>query len=246
LPAIAEEQPQSFPESCTVEADFRQAGEALCPERYPLEKLGKIAKRIGAYFFGALFQQRPAPKEGNKFNRHWFEVVKVAPKEAVRVRAWDKAGTEHGGDYSVGVLMARSKEGVFYVEDVVRGQYSDLARERIIKQTAEADSALYGAVTVWLEQEPGSSGKESAAATIRNLAGFIVKAEPSTGDKEVRATPFATQSDAENVKLVAGAWNTAYLNELTSFPHGAHDDQVDASSLAFNKLAQRRDIVASM
>lgn len=246
MPAIAEESPQQFPPSCTVEPDFRQPGEALCPERYPLAKLTKIARRITQYFFNALFQQRPRPREGGKFQRSWFEIVHTAPKEATRVRAWDKAGTEGGGDYTVGVLMARSKENVFYVEDVVRGQYSDLQREKIIKQTAEADRAAYGSVTTWLEQEPGSSGKDSAKSTIRALAGFTVKAEPSTGDKEVRASPFAAQCEAENVKLVAGAWNTAYLNELASFPFGSHDDQIDASSLAFNKLATRRELAVSM
>jgi hypothetical protein len=64
LPAIAEQTPQEFPPTCTVEADFRQAGEALCPERYDLSKIRKIAKRIGSYFFNALFQQRPSAIEG--------------------------------------------------------------------------------------------------------------------------------------------------------------------------------------
>jgi phage terminase large subunit-like protein len=40
-----------------------------------------------------------------------------------------------------------------------------------------------------------------------------------------------------NVRLVGGAWNSAYLDELCAFPEGPHDDQVDASSGAFAKLA---------
>jgi phage terminase large subunit-like protein len=39
-----------------------------------------------------------------------------------------------------------------------------------------------------------------------------------------------------NVALVKGAWNNAYLEELRTFPNGAHDDQVDASSRAFAAL----------
>ena len=174
------------------------------------------------------------------FKRHWFELVGAAPRDAQRVRAWDKAGTEGGGDWTVGLLMAKDKEGVYYIEDVLRGQYSDLQRETIIRQTADTDKERFGNVTVWLEQEPGSGGKDSARITIRRLAGHTVRAERSTGDKEVRAQPFAAQCEALNVKLVKGAWNASLIDELCMFPNGRHDDQVDAASLAFNKLTLTR------
>ena len=32
-------------------------------------------------------------------------------------------------------------------------------------------------------------------------------------------------------------WNTTYLAELTMFPKGKHDDQVDSSVIAFNEVA---------
>jgi len=41
---------------------------------------------------------------------------------------------------------------------------------------------------------------------------------------------------AGNVRLVSGDWNRAYLDEMEGFPHGKHDDQVDASSGAHAKL----------
>ena len=103
-----------------------------------------------------------------------------------------------------------------------------------MRQTAEMDG---GAVALWLEQEPGSGGKESAQASLRNLAGFTVKAETVTGDKATRAMPFAAQCEARNVKLVRGSWDmSAFLEEVCSFPYGAHDDQVDAVAGAFAKL----------
>ncbi len=70
--AIKDEAPQQFPNSCTVEPDWRASGEALCPERRPREKLERIARRIGSYFWAALFQQQPQPAAGNKFKREWF------------------------------------------------------------------------------------------------------------------------------------------------------------------------------
>ena len=89
----------------------------------------------------------------------------------------------------------------------------------------------------WCEQEPGSSGLDAARAFVKLLAGYPVNYEPSTGSKETRAMPFASQWNAGNVSLLRGAWNASYLDELTSFPFGTNDDQVDGSSGAFGKLA---------
>ncbi len=228
LPALAEE----------GDPLGRQAGQALCPERYDEAALGRIKAVLGNSFY-ALYQQRPTAPEGDFFRRSWFEIVPAAPADCVWVRWWDKAGSaDASADYTAGVLVGRSSAGLYYVADVVRGQWTAMERERVIRQTAEIDQHKYGPVTYWHEQEPGSGGKDSAAATTRTLAGFAVHSETSTGDKRVRAEPLAAQAEAGNVKIVRGAWNAGYLSELTSFPQGGNDDQVDGSSGAFNKLAR--------
>jgi hypothetical protein len=74
LPAIAEQpadRPQ-YPPSVTVEPDWRQPGQALCPERFPLQELLKIRHRIGAFWWSALYQQRPSPVTGGIFQRSWI------------------------------------------------------------------------------------------------------------------------------------------------------------------------------
>jgi len=237
MPAIAEAERPSFPSTCTVERDLRKPGQALCPERYAAQRLQRLQRRLGSYFWNALFQQRPAPRAGGFFQRGWFPVVQALPTGCRFVRYWDKAATPGGGAYTAGVLMARSPDGRYFVVDVVRGQWSSGERETTIEQTAHIDKQLYDNVTVWVEQEPGSGGKESAESTIKRLAGFAAFKEPVTGSKEIRAAPFAAQAEVGNVTLLEGGWNHVYLEELAGFPHGTYKDQVDASSGAFNKLA---------
>jgi predicted phage terminase large subunit-like protein len=214
----------------------REPGAALCPRRFSRAALLEIKRDVGSMVWHAEYQGTPRAPEGNKFKRGWFagKFVNEVPAAAKRVRFWDKAGTQGGGDYTVGVLMA-VHEGRYYVEDVVRGQWSDYEREKTMRATAEADGVE---VEIAYEVEGGSGGKDSAAATARNLAGFVVSAERPTGDKATRATPFAAQCEAGNVLIKRAPWNGAYIAELCAFPNGANDDQVDASSGGFNKLAR--------
>jgi predicted phage terminase large subunit-like protein len=138
------------------------------------------------------------------------------------------------------VLLARTPEGRYYVEDVVRGQWSSWQRDQVMLQTARADQAKYQHLQPYIvvEREGGSAGLDSVSATARLFEGFPISADLPTGSKEARAEPFAAQCEAGNVCLVRGAWNADYIDELCLFPMGVYSDQVDASSGAFNRLAQ--------
>jgi len=220
----------------------RQVGEALCPQRYDVTALERIRLVLGEQSFAALYQQRPMPAEGGMFRASWFTQRLAAPDlppMAALVRYWDKAASAGRGDYTVGVLMGRAADGRFVVLDVTRGRWETFERERVIVSTAARDRERWGDVAIWLEQEPGSGGADSARATIRALAGYAARAETATGQKTARAEPFAAQAGAGNVSLLRGAWNDPWVDELCVFPHGEHDDQVDATSGAFNRLAGR-------
>jgi len=217
----------------------RQPGEPLTPRRFSLAALLALKADVGSLGWAAEYQGTPRRPDGNRFKRPWFPVVAAAPAVAQRIRYWDKAGTEDGGAFTVGVLVALGPDGVFYIEDVVRGQWSAYNREQVILQTAELDRRR-GPVVTWLEQEPGSGGKDSAHDTVRNLAGFPVFLDRVSGDKETRAEPFAAQAEAGNVRLVAGPWNAGYIERVTGFPNEKYKDEVDASAGAVNKLRLRR------
>jgi len=219
----------------------KEEGELLFPGRFSRETVDRDKKIMGSFAVAGQFQQRPAPRSGGFFTWQNIEVVDRAPKLRQVVRYWDKAGTDGGGAYTAGVKMGVGDDGLYYVLDVVRGQWSAAPREKTIKSTAALDG--HG-VTIWIEQEPGSGGKESAEATIKNLAGYNIKAERATGDKAVRAEPYAVQVEAGNVRVVRGEWNQAFIDEHKNFPVGKYKDQIDGASGAFNKLASGYNLSA--
>jgi predicted phage terminase large subunit-like protein len=84
LPAIAEPPQQQirFPATCTIEPDWRQPGDPLCPERFPLVELEQIRIRAGSYWWNALYQQRPSPAEGLLFQRQWLRQISATAHQS--------------------------------------------------------------------------------------------------------------------------------------------------------------------
>jgi len=157
------------------------------------------------------------------------------------IRYWDKAiSTNDTAAYTAGVLLHALKDGRFVISHIARGRWSAYERERNIRQYAEDDSKVFPNYEVGLEQEPGSSGRESAENTIRNLPGFLVYVDKVTGSKEVRANPFAAMVQNDQVMLIAGFWVQDFLHECEAWPNSQYKDQVDAAAGAFNRLAQRK------
>lgn len=184
----------------------------------------------------AIYQQSPIVTGGELFPVDNFVLVDRLPAGAKikrSVRYWDKAGTKDGGAYTAGVLMHELVDGRWFIADVKRGQLRSFDRETLILATARNDGTD---VSVYVEQEPGSGGKESAERSVAMLAGFKAYMDKVTGDKVTRADPYAAQVQGGNILLQAAAWNKKFLDEHEFFPNGPYKDQVDAAGGAFAKL----------
>lgn len=187
------------------------------------------------------------PSAGVFFKRRYFEVVDAAPsaREIVKVvRAWDHAATEvdeasapdssgKDPDWTVGVKMAMTKDGLFYILDMVRHRLSSFGVERLTYNTASQDGIN---TKIKIFQDPGSAGVYEADAYIRLLAGYEIECEKIITNKVGAAKPLSAQAERGNVKVLRGDWNERFFLELENFPDGAHDDIVDSTSAAFNAL----------
>lgn len=181
---------------------------------------------------------------GRYFKRTQVQVLLDLPFDLeLYCRAWDIAATadkESGDpDYTAGALLGLRKDKSVVVMDVINKRLPAAEVEKLIYNTAVSDRKKYGLkCKIRIPQDPGAAGKILAQNFIKMLSGFPVKAYPVSGSKEQRATPFAAQWQVGNVYVLAADWNEMFFNQLESFPQGAHDDMVDASSDAFNELAK--------
>jgi predicted phage terminase large subunit-like protein len=229
----------SFPAEFEIEQanpfDWRQIeGEVLWPEQYPTEMLRKLQRFMDPTTIAGQYQQRPQSKTGGSFDISKMEIVDTIEDGCVFCRAWDFASTEEGGDWTVGALLALGPSGTVYIVDIMRGQWRSDEVESVVKLIADQDGV---SCPVSIPQDPGQAGAAQVLYYITKvLPQFDVRVRRPTGAKTVRAQPLASQCRAGNVKLVRGAWNKDYTHEAHLFPKSEFDDQVDASSDAYNEI----------
>lgn len=220
--------------------DWRtEIDEPLWPERFGDAELKDLEISLGSYAAAGQLQQRPAPRGGGQMKIEMFadRMLKEMPgrSEIVGdVRYWDKAATEGGtGARTAGVRLIKLKDQRVVIVDVVKGRWSSGSRNKRMLQVAHEDGIN---THIWVEQEPGSGGKESAEISLRDFMGFIAHADKVTGAKEVRAEGIEASLEAGNVWMLTADWNAEFLDEGEHFPTGKTRDQWDAAGGAFNKM----------
>ena len=209
---------------------IRGTGEALWPEFYPLEALNRIRANITPRHWSALYQQRPAPEEGDYFKREWFRTYDSKPTHLHIYGASDYAVTADGGDWTVHMVVGVDPQDNIYVLDLWRQR-----TESDIWIDAFLDLVDVHKPLMWAEEQ---------GQIIKSLGPFIDKRCQerkiypareqfvSTKDKATRAQAIRGRAAMGKVYLPANKdWAPDLLNELLTFPVGKHDDQVDCLSL---------------
>lgn len=227
----------------------KEKGELLWPEKMSAADLAKRKSEMTQYAISGQLQQLPVPRDGGKFKRDWFILIDAIPEEVrlhgQAVRFWDMAGSEvtkttKDPDYTAGVKMWGYK-GSLYIEDVEHFRLTSAKAQARIETVARRDTE---SCYIRMEQEPGSSGKgviETYQSDV--LPGFNFRGIKSTGSKEQRSDLLETKAENGQLFIIKAPWTDGFIEEMTLFPNGPHDDRVDAASGAATALAaiMRRD-----
>lgn len=222
-----------YPALAEEDEDFREAGEALHPERYDVEALQRIQKAVGPRDWTALYQQNPVADDGDYFTREmirYYDPEDIDLDEMRFYAAWDLAiGKRDRNDYTVGMVIGVNEYDQLFVMDVVRGRFDGFELvEQILDLYETWRPSIIGIEKGHIEMALGPFLEKRVRE--RGLYEAYFK-DLKTGrrDKEARARAIQGRMQQGMVFLPRDALFTGPLvAELLRFPNGVHDDQVDA------------------
>jgi predicted phage terminase large subunit-like protein len=209
----------------------RAEGQALCPERYDEEALASI-RNVMRESFNALFQQRPSAVEGEIFKREHWRYYTALPHLEKIVHSWDtafKKGAQN--DYSVCTVWGVAANGYYLINRWKgRVEFPELKRTVL----ALANELVPDEILI----EDKASGQSLIQELQRDTRLPIIPVKVDS-DKIARAHAVTPIQCSGNIYLPENAeWLLDYIDTLSAFPNGAHDDDVDSTTQALIHMKQ--------
>jgi len=208
----------------------RKVGDYLWPEWFDREHWSSFERKPRTW--ASLFQQRPAPEEGDLFQAAWLRPYEKAPDKSTLTiyGGSDYAVTADGGDYTVHAVVGVDAENKIWLLDLWRKQTSsdewvdafcDLVRLWKPLGWAEETGQIRAGVGPFLDRR------------MRERQAYVARETfPTRGDKAVRAQSIRGRMALDGLYVPVNApWYEAFRSELLTFPTGRNDDQVDALGL---------------
>lgn len=222
-----------YPAIATTTEKYREIGEPLNPERFPLHELEMVKNALVPRDWHALYQQSPVSDDGDYFTKsmlRYYSPNELPALNTMRIyAACDLAiSQKQTADYSVFVVIGVDMKQNLWLLDLRRGRYNSLG---LIDQ-------LFDIQDVW---NPEIFGIESGQIEL-TLEPFIKLAEDERHislnyeklktkgmDKVARARPIQGRMEQGKVFFPSNApWLQDVVSELLKFPLGVNDDIVDA------------------
>jgi predicted phage terminase large subunit-like protein len=232
-------------------------GELLWPKQIGPEEVKSLKRKLGAYRYAGQYQQRPSPAGGGIFKKWWWRywkpkymelppvlvklpdgtIQKIRPVDLPeefdqQIQSWDMSFKNLAtSDYVAGGVWGVKRADRFLL---------DQRREQLgFPETIAAVKAMskkWPKATLKLVEDKANG--PAVIATLKHELGSLIPIQPD-GSKNARAQAASPQVEAGNVYLphpTIAPWVDGFIDELSSFPNGKHDDQVDQTTQALNRL----------
>lgn len=240
-----------------------ERGELMFPAKFDAIAVEEQKINLGDYGFSAQYQQRPVPAGGGMFKpwnlRFWYNPTQSPPPPwvmpnrhgvltacehaprpdrrefTVCAQSWDCTFKElKDSDFVAGQVWGK-KGSACYLLDQIHGRFSVTDTiDAIRRMTAQYPYAMAKYV------EDKANGPAVIQVLSAEIFGMI--AVNPKGGKEARAWACSPMVDAGNIWLphpTQYPWVEGLIKEMSSFPKGSYDDQVDAMTQCLLELHEQ-------
>lgn len=206
------------------------SSEPLWPARHTAAELKRI-EQGDPYAFAAQYQQQPVRLGGAIFKEHWWQFYQLPPVNLVwrAIYADTAQKTGEANDFSVFQCWGMSQDGKAYLLDLCRGKWEAPELERqataFWNKHKTQDPRFPAPLRKFVVED-----KVSGTGLLQKLQrdGLPIEGLQRARDKTTRAMDVVGYVAAGQVVLPAGSpWLSDFLAEMSQFPQGRHDDQVD-------------------
>lgn len=222
IPAIKEDE--------IDKGDPRKIGDPLWPEKHSLDKLNNL-RGLSERTFSSLYQQRPAPAEGDKIKRSWFQYAQQSEvPDGIVWDMWiDGAYTNKTENDPSGFMVAgfHKSTQTLYIKHAHDAHFEMPGLLKFIPEYAERNGLDRRSRCLIEPKASGKSLKQMINALPLGLSAVEIKTHLVSEGKEARIQTAAPKIEAGQVVLVKGAWNERFVNQICTFPNATHDEYVD-------------------
>lgn len=213
----------------------RKPGDALWPERFPVEALERIRANVGEYEWNALYQLRPSPPQGDIF-KYWPRYDKLPDHVDEILMPLDTAYTmRERSDYTAVAVWVRSGK-FLYLAAALRWKKETPDSEKQVKFFFESVRQRWPGLPIKLLYRERVVIDKIAAQHLRakNIPAVGVKLPLMGPDpKEALARIISVEFEADKMLIPSQApWLPPWHQEHIDFPNGVNDDWVETTIAA--------------
>ena len=212
--------------------------EVIWPERYSQAE-AEIANKSQPYHFAGQYLQEPAPLEGGMWKKDWFELInKNDLPGGIRWELFvDGAYTKDTKNDPTGLMIA-GKTDSNKTTYLLHNESKWLEMPELLNHIEKLVRAFNIKIVL---AEPKASGKSLVQMLrARGVPAAEIKSRWMQKSKIDKANDVAPFIEGGKFKLVKADWNPTYLHEVATFPNAKHDEAVDNTAYAIERLQMRK------
>ena len=203
---------------------------ALWPERWPLEKLRKVRRNMPSSIFAQQFQNDPIDTEKAPFNEKWIRYYEYLPSNCRIYMSMDPAASSAPTSDYTSIIVLGAADDRYYVIDVYRDRIDFPEQIRKIKEYNER----YHPLEIGIET---NAYQTALSSFLRKYSLPIKEIKHAKVSKEMRIISLSPY--IENGILLLRRNQPILVSEMLQYPHGKHDDLLDALEMALSLVAKK-------